>query len=96
MLKEYHTIFNLHQQYKHSMAVPSVTNAQGQVSVIQMQWSPEAGAKRTFDQAHHSTIKKKQKTLTPLIHCSTIRLALRPAPYIDHSTTSICIFFLIY
>ena len=43
------------------MAVPYVTNAQGQVSVIQMQWSPEAGAKRTFDQAHHSTIKKKKK-----------------------------------
>ena len=35
------------------MAVPSVTNAQGQVSVIQMQWSPEAGAKGTFDQADH-------------------------------------------
>jgi hypothetical protein len=35
--------------------VPSVTNAQGQVSVIQMQWSPEAGAKGTFDQADHST-----------------------------------------
>jgi hypothetical protein len=34
---------------------PSVTNAQGQVSVIQMQWSPEAGAKGTFDQADHST-----------------------------------------
>jgi hypothetical protein len=33
------------------MAVPSVTNAQVQVSVIQMQWSPEAGAKGTFDQA---------------------------------------------
>ena len=50
-----HTIFNLYQQYRHSMAVPSVTNAQGQVSVIQMQWSPEAGAKGTFDQADHST-----------------------------------------
>jgi hypothetical protein len=50
-----HTIFNLHQQYRHSMAVPSVTNAQGQVSVIQMQWSPEAGAKGTFDQVDHST-----------------------------------------
>ena len=25
------------------------------VSVIQMQWSPEAGAKGTFDQADHST-----------------------------------------
>jgi hypothetical protein len=37
------------------MAAPSVTNAQGQVSVIQMQWSPEAGAKGTFDQADHST-----------------------------------------
>ena len=47
-----HTIFNLYQQYRHSMAVPSVTNAQGQVSV---QWSPEAGAKGTFDQADHST-----------------------------------------
>jgi hypothetical protein len=35
------------------MAVPSVTNAQGQVSVIQMQWSPEAGAKGTFDQADY-------------------------------------------
>jgi hypothetical protein len=35
------------------MAVPSVTNAQGHVSVIQMQWSPEAGAKGTFDQADH-------------------------------------------
>jgi hypothetical protein len=37
------------------MAVPSLTNAQGQVSVIQMQWSPEADAKGTFDQADHST-----------------------------------------
>ena len=36
-----HTIFNLYQQYRHNMAVPSVTNTQ--VSVIQMQWSPEAG-----------------------------------------------------
>ena len=36
------------------MAVPSVTKAQGQVSVIQIQWSPEAGAKGTFDQADHS------------------------------------------
>jgi len=35
------------------MSVPSVTNAQGQVSVIQMQWSPEAGAKGTFDQYTH-------------------------------------------
>ena len=50
-----HIIFNLYQQYRHSMAAPSVTNAQGQVSVIQMQWSPEAGAKGTFDQADHST-----------------------------------------
>ena len=65
-----HTIFNLYyQQYRHSMAVPSVTNAQGQVSVIHMQWSPEAGAKGTFDQADHSTYivlaifikKQKQK-----------------------------------
>jgi ABC-type polar amino acid transport system ATPase subunit len=47
--------FNLYQQYRHSMAVPSVTNAQGQVSVIQMQWSPEAGAKGTLDQVDHST-----------------------------------------
>ena len=31
-----HTIFNLYQQYRHSMAVPSMTNAQGQVSVIQV------------------------------------------------------------
>jgi hypothetical protein len=37
------------------MAVPSVTNAQVQVSVIQMQWSPEAGAKGTFDQADHTS-----------------------------------------
>jgi hypothetical protein len=37
------------------MAYPSVINAQEQVSVIQMQWSPEAGAKGTFDQADHST-----------------------------------------
>jgi hypothetical protein len=37
------------------MAVPSLTNAQGQVSVIQMQWSPEADAKGTYDQADHST-----------------------------------------
>jgi hypothetical protein len=37
------------------MAVPSVTNAQRQVSVIQKQWSPEAGAKGTFVQADHST-----------------------------------------
>jgi hypothetical protein len=50
-----HTIFNLYQQYRHSMAVPSMTNAQGQVSVIQMQWSPEADAKGTFDQADHNT-----------------------------------------
>ena len=50
-----HTIFSTYQQYRHSMADPSVTNAQGQVSVIQMQWSPEAGAKGTFDQADHST-----------------------------------------
>jgi phosphomevalonate kinase len=50
-----HTVFNLYQQYRHNMAVPSVTNAQGHVSVIQMQWSPEAGAKGTFDQADHST-----------------------------------------
>jgi hypothetical protein len=55
------------------MAVPSVTNAQGQVSVIQMQWSPEAGAKGTFDQADHSTyivlaifIKTKKTKNTPL------------------------------
>jgi hypothetical protein len=54
------------------MAVPSVTNAQGQVSVIQMQWSPEAGAKGTFDQADHSTyivlaifIKKTNKQKHP-------------------------------
>ena len=55
-----HTI-NISQQYRHSMVVPSVTNAQGQVevSVIQMQWSPEAGAKGTFDQAD---LKKKQTT----------------------------------
>ena len=37
------------------MAVPSVTDAQGQVSVTQIQWLPEAGAKGTFDQADHST-----------------------------------------
>jgi hypothetical protein len=37
------------------MVVPSVTNAQGQVSVIQMQWSPEAGDKETLDQADQST-----------------------------------------
>ena len=37
------------------MAVPSLTNAQGQVSVIQMQLSPEADAKGTFDHADHST-----------------------------------------
>ena len=49
------TIFKLYQQYRHSMTVPSVTNEQVQVSVIQMQWSPEAGAKGTFDQADHST-----------------------------------------
>ena len=35
------------------MAVPSMTNAQGQVSVIQMQWSPEAGDNGTFDQADY-------------------------------------------
>jgi hypothetical protein len=50
-----YTLCNLYQQYRHSMAVPSVTNSQGQVSVIQMSWSPEAGAKGTFDQADHST-----------------------------------------
>ena len=50
-----HTIFKLYKQYRHSMTVPSVTNEQVQVSVIQMQWSPEAGAKGTFDQADHST-----------------------------------------
>ena len=50
-----HTICNLYQQYRHSMAVPSVTDAQGQVSVTQIQWLPEAGAKGTFDQADHST-----------------------------------------
>ena len=44
------------------MAVPSVTNAQGQVSVIQMQWSPEAGAKGTkLTIVHISNIKKKKK-----------------------------------
>jgi hypothetical protein len=32
-----------------------ITNAQVQVSVIQMQWSPEAGAKGTFDQADHTS-----------------------------------------
>ena len=43
------------------MAVPSVTNAQGQVSVIQMQWSPEAGAKGTkLTIVHISNIKKKK------------------------------------
>ena len=59
-----HTIFNLYQQYRHSMAVPSVTNAQGQVSVIQMQWSPEAGAKGTLTKltiVHISNIYKKKK-----------------------------------
>ena len=57
------------------MAVPSVTNAQGQVSVIQMQWSPEAGAKGTFDQADHSTyivlaifIKTKTKKSPHLLY----------------------------
>jgi hypothetical protein len=51
------------------MAVPSVTNAQGQVSVIQMQWSPEAGAKGTLTKltiVHISNIYKKtnkKKTL---------------------------------
>ena len=44
------------------MAVPSVTNAQGQVSVIQMQWSPEAGAKGTFDQYTHFDNGWKLKT----------------------------------
>ena len=48
-----HLIFNPYQQYRHSMVVPSVTNAQGQVSVIQMQWSPEAGDNGTFDQANY-------------------------------------------
>jgi hypothetical protein len=46
------------------MAVPSVTNAQGQVSVIQMQWSPEAGAKGTLTKltiVHISNIYKKKK-----------------------------------
>jgi hypothetical protein len=56
-----HTIFNLYQQYRHSMAVPSVTNAQGQVSVIQMQWSPEAGAKGTFDQADSIRVYKPRE-----------------------------------
>jgi hypothetical protein len=43
------------------MAVPSVTNAQGQVSVIQMQWSPEAGAKGTFDQADSIRVYKPRE-----------------------------------
>ena len=52
------------------MVVPSMTNAQGQVSVIQMQWSPEAGAKGTFDQADHSyilAVKKPNKMNCELI-----------------------------
>ena len=59
------------------MAVPSVTNVQGQVSVIQMQWSPEAGAKGTLTKltiVHISNIKKilkktKQKKPT-FINCN--------------------------
>jgi hypothetical protein len=48
------------------MAVPSVTNAQGQVSIIQMQWPPEAGAKLkgplTKPTIVHISNNKKTKT----------------------------------
>ena len=48
------------------MAIPSLTNAQGQVSVIQMQWSSETVLKGPLTKltiVHISNIKKKpQKT----------------------------------
>jgi hypothetical protein len=49
------------------MAIPSVTNAQGQVSVIQMQWSPETVLKGPLTKltiVHISNIKKNKKKNT--------------------------------
>jgi hypothetical protein len=46
------------------MPVPSVTNAQGQVSVIQMQWSPEQVLKGPLTKptiVHISHIKKENQ-----------------------------------
>ena len=54
------------------MAIPSVTNAQGQVSVIQMQWSPE-------------TVLKGPLTKLTIVHISNIKKTKTKKPHLLYS-----------